>query len=92
MPSDAACFSLLQTVFPSLFRPKTPHGQVPQVRGSRARIGGMLGTMRELLVRHKRCGYAKEVWKLSVRTSGSGDEGLVEQSHSQVRDLSLLST
>ena len=45
----------------------------------------MMGVMREILVRHRRCDYAKEVWVLAQR-SGHG-EGLRESSHSQVRLL-----
>lgn len=48
----------------------------------------MMGVMREILVRHRRCDYAKEVWVLAQRSRN--EEGLRESSHSQV-SLPILS-
>jgi len=45
----------------------------------------MMGVMRELLVRHQKCDYTKQVWVLAVRDPGSGAGELHESTHSQVR-------
>lgn len=84
-PSDTACLTLLQTIFPSLFILESKTSSIPEVRGSKARIPGMMGIMREILVRHRRCDYAREVWVLSSRSPLARGEGLQESSHSQVR-------
>jgi len=54
-----------------------------KVRGSMARIPGMMGIMREILVRHRGCDYTKEVWVLTTRQPG-GEGELHDSSHSQV--------
>ena len=48
-----------------------------------ARIPGMMGVMREILVRHRGCDYTKEVWVLTTRQPG-GEGELHDSSHSQV--------
>ena len=67
--------------------------RIPRVKGSKARLPSMMGVMRELLVRHQKCDYTKQVWVLAVRDPSSGAGELNESTHSQVRpELSLMST
>jgi hypothetical protein len=49
-----------------------------------ARVPGMMGVMREILVRHRGCDYTKEVWVLSTRQPAVGEWELQDSSHSQV--------
>jgi len=65
---------------------------VVKVRGSMARIPGMMGVMREILVRHRGCDYTKEVWVLTTRQPGAGDGELHDSSHSQVCYPSIFAT
>lgn len=57
-----------------------------------ARIPGMLGVMREILIRHRGCDYTKEVWVLTTRQPGTDDGELHDSSHSQVGHQSFLRT
>ena len=63
-----------------------------KVRGSMARIPGMMGVMREILVRHRGCDYTKEVWVLTTRQPGAGDSELHDSSHSQACHLFIFTT
>jgi len=54
-----------------------------------ARIPGMMGVMREILVRHRGCHYTKEVWILTTRQPSTGEGELHDSSHSQVGTRSI---
>ncbi|KAK4689413.1 telomerase reverse transcriptase, partial [Tremellales sp. Uapishka_1] len=60
-PDDHTCLSLLKAVFPDFLRESTKGDAGPAltIKGSTQRIPAMLGTMRELLVRHSKVDYAK---------------------------------
>lgn len=90
--SDAACFSLLQTIFPSMFPPDQLGTQTPKLRGSRLRVPGMLGCMREILARHARLDVGHHARCMLNRVKvDSKNEGLRSISHSQVRLFLILS-
>lgn len=92
-PSDAACFSLLQTIFPSMFETKarlSVQTVVPRVKGSKDRIPKTMGAMREVLVRHQQIDYAKEVWRMVQRLKGSEDGELQAVPHGQVGHFAVL--
>lgn len=87
LPSDAACFALLKSIFPSLFPSTLTPGRRAQAdspKGSRQRIPAMLGAMREILVRHSRLDFGREIRCMLHRSKNGMDDTLGSISHSQV--------
>jgi telomerase reverse transcriptase len=92
---DTACLRLVHTVFPAVFgRARQPHHDRPGTfdlerdiqrlsKGCSRRIPGVIGAMRELVVRHSRTDYRSLLWRCIERRGGTDGE-LQPVSHSQV--------
>ncbi|WVQ79296.1 hypothetical protein IAT38_001393 [Cryptococcus sp. DSM 104549] len=69
LPTDSNCVALLTKMFPSLLTPNVEEDGRPTMKGSRARLNGMIGIARDILVRHNLVDYGAIARRCLVRTS-----------------------